>query len=558
MSNRLRWYDPDRATFVQINEVIERHLDELRRPGVLAVRPGYEIISGMLTRRPAIVATVTKKAESLPPGYALPQELGGFPVDVRTAGTIDHIRAFDRTRYVAFTLHAQPELLLPTFPYEHVFTGGDESMLMREIAATKPTKSAIQYTPPTGVTLAEVTAPMSLTCHASPDAGWVTLQDFLNGVHETLTIGLYDFTSSHVLLAFKHALEGKSVTLTLDHPIKNPTADQTDEETVAALEKALGSAFRQAWALERMDPLVQSWIYPNAYHIKVAVADGTKFWLSSGNWNNSNQPEIDFAAPKEEIDAIAKESDRDWHVVVDCESLAQTFESYLTHDYDVASAEAAASTAKQSLQLFSALTSTEFVELLAGISVRPRTPHKYFSAVRIPDQGTRDMRIKPLLTPDPVEYAQHVLDLITSATTTCYMQTQYIHPPKQDTDEDFSALIDAFIDLQKKNIDVRIILSQWQLTNDKTGNPVWWERLQQTGLDLRSVRIQHGVHNKGIVVDSKTVMLGSQNWSADGVLRNRDASLIIFDEEVAHYYEQIFLHDWKYMSVAGPLDLTAM
>jgi PLD-like domain len=82
---------------------------------------------------------------------------------------------------------------------------------------------------------------------------------------------------------------------------------------------------------------------------------------------------------------------------------------------------------------------------------------------------------------------------------------------------------------------------------------VWWERLQQTGLNLSSVKVQAGVHNKGIVVDSKTVMISSQNWSGDGVLRNRDAGLIIFDEEVAQYYEQVFLHDWQYMAEAGPV-----
>jgi phosphatidylserine/phosphatidylglycerophosphate/cardiolipin synthase-like enzyme len=89
---------------------------------------------------------------------------------------------------------------------------------------------------------------------------------------------------------------------------------------------------------------------------------------------------------------------------------------------------------------------------------------------------------------------------------------------------------------------VRLILSQWQAVGD------WLDKLQATGLDLTSVRIQTRVHNKGIVVDSKVVMLGSQNWSGDGVLRNRDASLIVHDQEAARYYEGIFLHDWVHMA----------
>ena len=123
-----------------------------------------------------------------------------------------------------------------------------------------------------------------------PDAGWPTLKSFLAGTQSRLTVGMYDFTSAHVLNAVEAALAGKPLALVLDHPAPNPTRDQTDEETAKALRTALGADFSFAWALERADPLAAAWIYPNAYHIKVAVRDGSAFWLSSGNWNNSNQP----------------------------------------------------------------------------------------------------------------------------------------------------------------------------------------------------------------------------------------------------------------------------
>lgn len=45
-------------------------------------------------------------------------------------------------------------------------------------------------------------------------------------------------------------------------------------------------------------------------------------------------------------------------------------------------------------------------------------------------------------------------------------------------------------------------------------------------------------------MDGKTVLVSSTNWSGDGVLRNRDAGLIIHNEEVAQYYLQVFLDDW--------------
>jgi phosphatidylserine/phosphatidylglycerophosphate/cardiolipin synthase-like enzyme len=41
------------------------------------------------------------------------------------------------------------------------------------------------------------------------------------------------------------------------------------------------------------------------------------------------------------------------------------------------------------------------------------------------------------------------------------------------------------------------------------------------------------------------VLVSSQNWSADGTLRNRDAGVIIENADIAKYFEAIFLDDWN-------------
>ncbi len=128
--------------------------------------------------------------------------------------------------------------------------------------------------------------------------------------------------------------------------------------------------------------------------------------------------------------------------------------------------------------------------------------------------------------------------MLNSAEKKLYIQLQYIHPANDGQDADFAALIDAVSAKINAGKDVRIILSQYQTSNG------WLERLQAAGIALENVKIQNGVHNEGFVVDSKVVAIGSQNWSGDGVLRNRDASVIIENERAAKYYEQIFLHDW--------------
>jgi phosphatidylserine/phosphatidylglycerophosphate/cardiolipin synthase-like enzyme len=62
------------------------------------------------------------------------------------------------------------------------------------------------------------------------------------------------------------------------------------------------------------------------------------------------------------------------------------------------------------------------------------------------------------------------------------------------------------------------------------------------------VRVQPACHTKGIVIDSKTVLLGSHNWTNQGVEANRDASLLIHHPGIAAYYERVFLHDWEHLA----------
>ena len=167
-------------------------------------------------------------------------------------------------------------------------------------------------------------------------------------------------------------------------------------------------------------------------------------------------------------------------------------------------------------------------------------PSQYFKPLLIPATGTKKIKIQPILTPD--NYHDNVLPLIQSAQKSFYMQTQYILPSDKAEDQGLADLINAVTELQQKGVDVRIILSQFEAQGG------WLDKLQAAGVDLTSVRIQSGVHNKGIVVDSSVVMLGSQNWSGDGVIRNRDASVIVFNSDAAAYYEAIFLHDWANMA----------
>ena len=232
-----------------------------------------------LTGHRAVVVTVEKKVRDIAPEERLPETVEGVRVDVRQA-SLAKVKELLTPADYAGELRVAPDLgSVPHFADE---VGPDGAPIgvgasAHQALAAAVAKVKLDYSSPAGARLVPVTGEVTIHLAASPDAGWSLLQQFLRGVTGTLTVGLYDFTSAHVLDAVTAALVGKKLNLTLDHPAKNPTADQTDAQAVEALDQALssstGSTCAQAWALSRMDPEASAWIFATAYHIKVAVAD---------------------------------------------------------------------------------------------------------------------------------------------------------------------------------------------------------------------------------------------------------------------------------------------
>ena len=531
-----------------VDQVIQRNLSRLQKPGVIFMRPGYKSKGGNLTTDPAIVVTVDSKRRGVAPRDRVPPGVGGYATDVRQASRMHLLRASNPDLYAEVAATAPPELQRPIFPYERDAAGQLVAPAIAEaaarVAARKPKKDHIDYSPPSNRPLAPIDDQFTITCHASPDAGWPTLEPFLLATTHRLTMAMYEFTAPYIVGAVIARLRGLKFDLVLDDPHDPTKRDQTNDETRAQLANGVGTGLTIAWALEADDPHVSAAIFPSAYHIKAIVRDGAAIWLSSGNLNRTNQPNINPIRNPAAARAIVPGCDRDWHVIVDHPGLASLFETYIHNDLAVASQYQRPGT--NATMAHKALNS----HAKPPARGRGRVPHTYFPARSF----TERMIIQPVLTPD--NYEACILPLIRKSTETFVMQTQYINPPKStpspDTaaaraDEVLESLIAAIAELIRENVRVRLIMSEFE-TQDKV------ELLQARGIPQSCIKIQQNVHNKGIIVDSSFVVVGSQNWSGQGVSLNRDASLIIRNEKAARYWGDIFDHDWQYMVEAGGLD----
>lgn len=500
----------------------------LGKPGVMVARPGWLLSAGWLKpQRAIVVIAADDQADAV--RASLPAAVAGVPLDVRAANALQTLRHNRPTEYALLASGPRQEYEVPDFAGEIRFGDGLPPDMVALLGASRPNKPKLDYTRPAGVTLNDITEPMTLTLHASPDAGWQLLQEFLATNPGELVVGMYDFTAPHIDRALIAGLGGNGLTMALDHPPGKATREQTVDKTASDLDQ-LGERLSFAWALERSDPKAAQWIYPNAYHIKVAVRTDDAMWLSSGNWNTTNQPVIDVADRDAAI-AIAKNSDRDWHVVAQSPGLARVFKAFLEEDNRVALQHQLAGSVAGA---FNPLEVPP--ELLALEAARAKATETFFP----PHKVSGLLRVRPLLT--PFDYEGPILELINGAQARFWMQTQYIKFSGRPGDEDHDALIAAVAARAAAGVDVRLITSEFQ-----TADLI--EKLMDAGIDQSLLRIQPHVHNKGMIVDSKTVVISSQNWSADGTLRNRDAGIILYDNaDAVQYFERIFLHDWAHLA----------
>jgi phosphatidylserine/phosphatidylglycerophosphate/cardiolipin synthase-like enzyme len=187
--------------------------------------------------------------------------------------------------------------------------------------------------------------------------------------------------------------------------------------------------------------------------------------------------------------------------------------------------------------------------LFAHVMEADKKPPRYFVPATLQFSHGHALNVMPLLTPD--NYSEHILRVIQGAKAKIYFQNQYINIGKQ-RDEQFDALLEAMVLKKSAGLDVRIIL------RDLPNSRKMLEDMQNYGFDMSCVKLQPNSHTKGIVVDSKILVLGSHNWSNEGTLYNRDASVMFFDSQIARYYEEIFLYDWDALARTRTAFETAM
>ncbi|MBY3214308.1 hypothetical protein HFO21_07960 [Rhizobium laguerreae] len=382
-----------------------------------------------------------------------------------------------------------------------------------------------------------ITEEMSVRAHLSPEYGFEELQGFFAAATGTLHSAMYEMQGAKIAEMIEDALvRGVVMVLTADRKSEPP--EPGDKTSSDPLKVEVSTQFA-GWATThqfryQIVPVGRRGLVASAYHIKVTVDDGGRFWLSSGNWkNSSSQPLVD-----ETMRQRATETDlpgnRDWHVIASSPTLAERFRNHIRQDF----------LRSNQLERPEGLEIDPMVLVPAATqAIEERKPP---SRVLPPLDVSGLIRAQPLLTPDRGgrAYTDPMLELIKSARQSLLFQIPYIgtRPDPSVHRGNIDELIDALVEKLKTLEDARVLLRVGNDGFSDNRHVSWYFRSR--GVDGNRLKQLGDHHTKGMVVDGKRVMIGSHNWSSQGVSVNRDASIIFNEQRLAGYFGEAFEIDW--------------
>ena len=188
--------------------------------------------------------------------------------------------------------------------------------------------------------------------HVGPEAGWgPSSKPSSTRPTERLTVAMYQFTAPLSLRLINAAVDrlerrtfGTGASPDPGDARRRPDvkADDLDEDhrRAAGLREAIGSRFELAWSDASLAGTHPNSLWASAYHIKVAVRDGNAAWVSSGNWQSSNQPNVHPFDGGDLPTGFQRKYNRDYHAIFKNARIASIFEEYVKRDHDLSAAQA--------------------------------------------------------------------------------------------------------------------------------------------------------------------------------------------------------------------------
>ena len=337
---------------------------------------------------------------------------------------------------------------------------------------------------------------VAVTAFVSPDASGDVFTSVVNNATDEILLNVYEFSSPAMAepLVAAHK-RNVNVTVLVEG---GPVGGISNEE------KAVLFTINQSGIpVYAMTPAKGEHAPYRYDHAKYLVIDERAVFLTSENFKYSGFP------------PSGTRGNRGWGVYLEDPELASYFATVFASDLRDISVKPYAGSPGNPEQLPAGKHSTEFY------------PRQYRGAI-----------VRPVLAPDT---SSEITLLINSATSSIDIEQAYI---TNETPTTLNPYLAAAVNASRRGVHVRVLLdSYWYNTEGPADNDemvALINRIAHTehfSLEARCIDLPMNeldkIHNKGVIVDDRKVLVSSINWNSNSPNFNREVGVIIDHPGVA-------------------------
>jgi phosphatidylserine/phosphatidylglycerophosphate/cardiolipin synthase-like enzyme len=349
---------------------------------------------------------------------------------------------------------------------------------------------------------------VTVTAFVSPDSSLGVFTRAVDSAQDRILVNVYELTSTNITDSLIGAKQrGVDVTVLLEGgPVGGISAEEKsairrlNQRGIAVYEMATGESGHAPYRYD---------------HAKYVVIDDRSVLVTSENFGQTGFP------------PAGRSGNRGWGVWIEDPDVAAYFSSLFFADMGGPAITLVYGSGAQ-------------VEAMPSVSYTPVFSPATFTGAQV----------TPVIAPDT---SNEITDLLESARTSIEIEQAYI---TNESGTRLNPYLATAINASRRGVQVRVLLdSYWFNTEDEADNDEMAALINRIAaeehlpLEARCADLSASgfekIHNKGVIVDDRAVLVSSINWNMNSPTFNRETGVIIGQPEVARYFRTVFDADWS-------------
>ncbi len=380
-------------------------------------------------------------------------------------------------------------------------------MLMLPSFAIAFTPNVIEQFETSEFTLQTYNRNMNVTTFVGPDYSNETLMHFLRSAQESIYVEIYQFTSPG-LLALIHEIYNGNPSIDIKVMISEHVVSEGDYNTYTM------------WNLTQLGIPVR-WTSDTFTfsHQKFVIIDNKTTIVQAGNWARPSVPLNDWqTGTSGNLHLKNYEGNREFNIAMTDSVVTNFYRDVFDNDWRIGSDYNEGTDGTGTVLDWGSLSFAYYPRVFNYTG--------HFSG---------SMNVTPFVSPDTSLEA--MLWVINSAQATLDIEIPYVSNTSTVVDE----LLDAIVAAKHRGVTVRIIAEENRNSNPEVAEAFARENIPVIWMDLRFFS---SIHNKAFIADGRIILICSVNWSEESILENREAGVIIENNNIASWYQTVFDYDW--------------